>query len=261
LTLRGDRYFAMPDVDRESAPQPPPGEAANPRLAWENSLRGRLRRRLLSVPLIGPALVRLNARLRRPDPHGYWEARYRRGEDSGSGSYGRLAEFKAEVLNQLVRERGIRSVVELGCGDGHQLELARYPSYVGLDISETAIARCRARFAHDPSKRFEPAGSGSVPGAECALSLDVILHLTEDALFERYMRDLFCAATRYVVIYSSDFDEPFAAPHVRHREFSRWVAREVPEFELESRIPNRYPSAHGDADSSNADFFVYRRRP
>ena len=42
----------------------------------------------------------------------YWDARYRAGGNSGAGSYGRLAAFKAEVLNEFVRRRGIRSIVE-----------------------------------------------------------------------------------------------------------------------------------------------------
>src|SRR5262249_52775171 len=62
----------------------------------------------------------------------YWDSRYRRGGNSGAGSYGRLAEFKAEAVNRFVRENHILSVVEFGCGDGAQLELAQYPRYTGM---------------------------------------------------------------------------------------------------------------------------------
>jgi len=230
------------------------------RVAWENTLRGQIQRVVLSLPIVGPAVIRLHAALRRPNVREYWEGRYRSGGDSGSGSFGRLSQFKAEVLNELVSTRGIRSVVEFGCGDGHQLELARYPSYVGVDISESAVRRCRERFAHDTSKLFLVSGSPEVPRSDCTLSLDVILHLVDDATFVAYMRDLFATSTRYVVIYSSNFDERFAAPHVRHRQFTSWVERHQPDFLLESTIPNRYPSKLGDAETSNADFFVYRRR-
>ncbi|MGD9858413.1 MAG: hypothetical protein AB7U20_26025 [Planctomycetaceae bacterium] len=54
----------------------------------------------------------------------YWVRRYRKGRNSGGGSYGRLAEFKAQVLNDLVREHRIQTVIEFGCGDGNQLALA-----------------------------------------------------------------------------------------------------------------------------------------
>lgn len=241
-------------------PLSPSADAGGGRIAWENTLRGQLQRLVLSLPIVGRAVIRLHAALRRPNVRDYWEARYRRGGDSGSGSFGRLSHFKAEVLNEIVRERDIQCVIEFGCGDGHQLELARYPSYVGVDISESAVRRCRERFAHDPSKRFFLVGSPDVPRSDCTLSLDVILHLVDDATFAAYMRDLFAASTRYVVIYSSNFEERFAAPHVRHRHFTPWVERHQPDFLLESTIPNRYRSKLGDADTSNADFFVYRRR-
>jgi hypothetical protein len=59
----------------------------------------------------------------------YWEDRYVNGMTSGSGSYGRLAEFKAEFLNEFVADHKISSIVEFGCGDGAQLALAAYPKY------------------------------------------------------------------------------------------------------------------------------------
>jgi SAM-dependent methyltransferase len=246
----GKSVEASPSVARDDAG----------RVAWEGTLRGQLQRLVLSIPVVGRIVIRLHAALRRPNVRDYWEERYRRGGDSGSGSFGRLAHFKAEVLNDFVRTRRVERVVELGCGDGHQLELAQYPSYVGVDISESALRRCRERFANDPSKRFLPVGCPELPKADCTLSLDVILHLVDDGTFETYMRDLFATSTRYVVIYSSNFDDRFAAPHVRHRRFARWVETNQPEFLLESTVANRYPSDLGGADTSNADFFIYRRR-
>ncbi len=84
----------------------------------------------------------------------YWELRYASGGSSGQGSYGRLAEFKAEVINNFVMERGVHSVIEFGCGDGNQLQLAKYPVYVGLDVSEKAVAMCKEKFNNDTSKLF-----------------------------------------------------------------------------------------------------------
>src|SRR5687767_4284814 len=69
----------------------------------------------------------------------YWERRYRKGRSSGAGSHGRLARFKADVLNEFVEKNCIKSVVEFGCGDGAQLSLANYPAYLGIDASEYAI--------------------------------------------------------------------------------------------------------------------------
>ena len=77
----------------------------------------------------------------------YWDRRYRLGSDSGAGSYGRTAVHKAAFLNTFVAEHHVPSVIEFGCGDGHQLSLAEYPRYVGLDVSSEAVRACQARSA------------------------------------------------------------------------------------------------------------------
>ena len=84
----------------------------------------------------------------------FWERRYAKGGTSGPGSYGDLARGKAAFLNAFVRDRDVRTVIEFGCGDGHQLSLADYPNYVGLDVSPSAISLCKNRFASDGTKSF-----------------------------------------------------------------------------------------------------------
>jgi SAM-dependent methyltransferase len=189
----------------------------------------------------------------------FWERRYAAGGNSGQGSYGRAADWKAEVVNRWVREHDVTSVVDLGCGDGHQLSLAEYPRYLGLDRSPTAIRRCMARFADDRSKSFlylEPSLLSDPAGwlrADMALSLEVIFHLVEDATFEDYMRLLFSSAERFVVICSNDVDGGERSPHERYRAFTEWVARECPGWALHERLD---PPASVPLLSS---FFLYAR--
>lgn len=191
----------------------------------------------------------------------YWVSRYRAGGNSGAGSYHRLAAFKAEVLNAFVAEHGIASVLELGCGDGNQLAYFRFPTYRGFDISDDALNQCRAAFRHDPTKQFLPMPAAPGHTAELALSLDVLYHLIEDDIYQRYLRQLFAAATRYVIIYAADTDEARNyAPHVKPRKFTTWVARYEPAFQLIAHIPNRFPFEEGRNDSTSfADFYVYQR--
>ena len=139
-----------------------------------------------------------------PGSHEYWEERYAAGGTSGRGSSGELASYKAKFLNEFVQERGITSVIEFGCGDGSQLSLTPYPKYIGLDVARTAIELCSNRFREDRRKSFflyDPAAfvdRHDIFRAELALSLDVIYHLTEDTVFESYMRHLFGAAEQFV---------------------------------------------------------------
>ncbi len=189
----------------------------------------------------------------------YWELRYRSGGTSGAGSSGQLAAFKAEVLNRFVRDHGIASVIEYGCGDCRQLALADYPLYLGLDVSRTCIELCRETFKDDPSKSFlwyDPATAvrlGNFLKGDLVLSLDVIYHLVEDAAYEKYLDDLFAAAGRFVIIYSSDEEEPQRLPHVRHRRFTHHVAQRFADFSLVDQIENRYPNV------TPCSFYVFAR--
>lgn len=192
----------------------------------------------------------------------YWRERYAAGGNSGPGSYGQLANFKAAVLNSFVQDNAIASVIEFGCGDGNQLALARYPRYTGFDISPLAVQTCRELFRDDASKEFFLASEDDGRQADLALSLDVVFHLTEDRVFDAYMRRLFAAAGKYVIVYSSDQDEPIepVAPHVRHRHFTRWVEREMaPRWRLVERIPNALPYNGDYRTTSFCDFFVYAK--
>jgi len=191
----------------------------------------------------------------------YWEKRYSAGGDSGAGSFGPLAEFKAQVLNTFVADHRVQSVIEFGCGDGHQLGLAKYPRYLGFDVSSTAIAKCRERFGSDTTKSFRLLGDYRRDTADLTLSLDVIYHLVENETFDRYMRRLFEASRRYVIIYSSDSD---ATPHdegthVRHRKFTRWVHENQKGWTLAQHIPNRYPYRGDYRTGSFADFYIYEQ--
>lgn len=191
----------------------------------------------------------------------YWEQRYRNGGNSGAGSYSRLAAFKAEVLNHFVATHHVDTVIEFGSGDGAQLTLAAYPRYTGVDVSNAAVESTRQRFAAEPSMRFIHT-SELTPGdrAELALSLDVVYHLVEDPVFDAYMRQLFDAGTRYVIIYSSNTEKSWPNPHVRHREFVSWVQTNRADFELAEVIPNRYPYSTSDPENTSfADFYIFER--
>lgn len=190
----------------------------------------------------------------------YWEGRYRDGGNSGAGSYNRLAQYKADVLNRFVAENNVGSVIEFGSGDGAQLKLAQYPHYVGVDVSRTALDLTTKAFANDPTKRFIHSDDLTAEDvADLALSLDVIYHLIEDSVYQTYMEQLFAASRRFVIIYSSNSDRKSDAVHVRHRKFTDWVEKNRPDYKLIEVVRNAYPET-GDSDNSSfADFYFFER--
>lgn len=191
----------------------------------------------------------------------YWRRRYRYGGDSGLGSSGESAAYKAKVLNQLVREKKLETVIEFGCGDGRQLELAEYPRYFGLDISPDAVAWCRQRFAGDASKSFALLDEYTGQTADLSISLDVLFHLVEDEVYFDYLDRLFNAGRRFVVVYATSTDSaPRTLRHVRHRPVETNIVTRFPGFarmsELEAMLP---PPPLGDGEGGPARFFIYRR--
>ena len=195
----------------------------------------------------------------------YWENRYKTDGGSGAGSYNKLAEFKARILNNFISAHpDIKICYEWGCGDGNQLSYINYPFYVGMDVSGTALMMCKEKFADDKTKKFyladEMLGYVSENGkCDLAVSLDVLFNLTEDNVYEIYMDRLMTSTNKYVCIYSSNFERP-QNQHERRRKFSDYIEKNFPEFELIEEIQNEYPYDFTKPnETSLSHFFFYKK--
>ncbi len=224
----------------------------------------RLKHVIRKMPILGSLAAQVFVWLetrRFSNSHSYWENRYRSGGNSGDGSYGELAEFKARVLNGLVSDRCMRDVIELGCGDGNQLLKAEYPKYHGFDISQDAVDQCIAMFGKDATKTFGLMSSLNDHTADLVLSLDVIYHLVEDSVFETYVQALFTAANKLVVIYASNTDTQDVPqlPHVRHRKFTDWIDRNIDGWSLTEVIENELPYDEKTDKGSAASFYLFEK--
>ena len=216
-------------------------------------------KKIISVVPFGSVLTRVVLSLGFPGSTTYWEERYAGGGNSGVGSYGSLADFKSRFIRNFIREHDIHSIIDFGCGDGNQIGFLDVEQYVGLDVSATAVQMCRDIYRNDPTKKFIVYGAKdrfedmSIDQSDMAMSLDVIYHLVEDELFEAYLANLFSAATRFVVIYASDFDGMTESPHMRHRKFTSYIEKNVVGWILyeHTETPNK-------GEHSDSDFFVYR---
>lgn len=194
----------------------------------------------------------------------YWEERYQKGGTSGYGSYGRLAEFKANVVNKFIKDEGIERVIEFGCGDGNQSSMIHVKNYIGVDVSSTIVEKCRDMFRDDKSRIFlmnDEYLKDPLKG-ELALSLDVIFHLIEDGVFENYMAMLFDAAERYCIIYAPDEDcLESDAIHVRRRKFTKWIEDNLKGWRLMQVTYNKYPhdGSRNPKDASFSHFYFFER--
>jgi hypothetical protein len=215
------------------------------------------------IPIVGPITRKIYRGLfYKPKPfpgsEEYWMQRYNSRGNSGAGSYNKLAEFKAEIINDFVKDNDVATIIEYGCGDGNQLKLAEYPSYIGYDISPKAIELCQDIFQHDKTKDFRLMTEYKGETAQLTLSLDVIYHLIEDDIYYSYMGRLFNSSERFVIIYSSDYDEE-QKYHEKRRQFTKWVKTNGPHWKLTRHIPNRFPYNGKNGEGSLADFYIYEK--
>lgn len=198
----------------------------------------------------------------------YWERRYRNNGTSGAGSYNRLAQFKADVIGDILCEYDVRSLIDFGVGDGNQLAQLKLESlsdggieYIGVDVSPKALSMCRERF---PSLRFMLDTDPALQTLKCdmVMSCDVIYHLIEDRVYAKYMTDMFRMATKYVLIYAYDFDLRHAT-HVRYRKFTTYIAAHFPDWKLIKHVPQKYPQTvlgRSNESTSRSDFYLFAKQ-
>lgn len=199
--------------------------------------------------------------MRQPfDYIGYWEQTYRSGETSGRGSYGVLAEFKAEIVNGLIQQEGITSVIEFGCGDGNQLQYMNYKEYLGVDVAASSVRLCASKFATDSSKSFMLYTPGlwinrGFLMADLTVCLDVLYHITDETDFRNTLYDILHSSKEWVVLYTrlKENGNP-GVDTIQDRNLFHYLF-DYPDFKVQEIIPQRYP------DQSSADFVILRRVP
>src|SRR5690349_9344381 len=108
---------------------------------------------LLANTKAGLFLLNKKFSIQFPNATSYWERRYYSQGNSGLGSYGAAAVYKAFILNKLVKNNAVNSVIEFGCGDGNQLKYYEFKSYIGLDVASHCIQKCSDYFRVDKTKK------------------------------------------------------------------------------------------------------------
>lgn len=111
---------------------------------------------------------------------------------SGSGSRGSVASAYVDCVRSFIEARGIRTVVDLGCGDfyiGHQIAKA-CDSYIGVDVVPMVVDRLVEKYANERI-RFTclDITKDRLPSGELCLIRQVLQHLS-NAQIQRALRNL-----------------------------------------------------------------------
>ena len=175
----------------------------------------------------------------------YWEERYESGGNSGAGSRGIIAEYKANVINNFIETNNIQTVCELGCGD-FLFKLYNVQNFTGYDVSKYIIEENKRKSNH-----LFTTSMGDLSSYDLTISMDVILHLIEDDVYRKYVKDLFELSNKYVIIYSTNWDEILPAIHNKYRKFMIDVPKN---FKLIAFIDNPLKGLE-----TQADFFIFKK--
>lgn len=194
----------------------------------------------------------------------FWDEIYKNKGNSGTGSYSRLAEFKANVVNNFLKSNNVKATIEFGCGDGNQLSLINYNYYVGVDVSPFIIEQNREKYKDDNKRKFYCTLTEREEYIhdkyDLSISMDVIFHLLEDDVFANYMEDLFCTSNKYVIIYSSNHEEYTRWTEFRHRNFMWYIQNHIKGWTLIEFIPNKYPYIIGqEENTSTSNFYIFQK--
>ena len=190
------------------------------------------------------------------DSKKYWNDRYNAGKHSGLGSYGRLAKYKADTINKFIKDKKIKSVLEYGCGDGNNLSLIKCDSITGLDVATNAIERCKNLMPLNTFHVVDDVDLNTL-SFELVLSLDVIYHLVEDEVYNDYISNLCKMSSKYIIVYSANFEGGEYCQHVRPRKFTEHPLLKS-EYKLIKSIKNKYHS-NNDTEGSFSDWYIYEK--
>jgi hypothetical protein len=135
----------------------------------------------------------------------FWEKRYTTDLElgSGAGSRGEFAEYKRELLRQVIEEFHPRSIVDVGCGD---IEVTRdlpfSGEYIGIDLSPSIVARNRTLQPtwHFIADDFLEVVRRERLEADLVICFDVLIHQHEYETYRAFVRELVNAARTVAII-------------------------------------------------------------
>lgn len=115
----------------------------------------------------------------------YW------GNGSGSGSLPEATTPYREFLQRFISENGIRSVIDLGCGDWQFSKLIDWSGvkYHGFDVAESVVEKNREAYGTDKITFSVMENYHLIPAADLLIIKDVLQHLSNQEI-DRIIKQL-----------------------------------------------------------------------
>lgn len=152
------------------------------------------------------------------DNRKFWNERYESlpSLGSGPGSRAYAAWLKQRLIQATIAQRGVRSVLDIGCGDMYWMpaQPGAGVSYAGVDISDVIVARNRERYPHAEFVLHDIVAAPLERSADLVVCFDVLIHQLDPQQFRAALRNvLACVRTIGLVSYlTPDGANPLPPP-------------------------------------------------
>lgn len=168
-----------------------------------------------------------------PGAYRYWNNRYVSGGNSGSGSRGESLRQKCRMINTFIQAHEIKSILDLGCGDGAVAACLDVNSYLGVDVSSYIVEKNSQAFSNDSKKQFRELTGFSVENNsfDLAISLDVIFHIVNLVDLTKHLNLLYKATGKWVIISSTNYDSP-QIYHQKNWKITEIITKQYPNWTL-----------------------------
>jgi len=179
--------------------------------------------------------------------HGLWSVNARGEGTSGGGSTVQNARPYMHFIEQFLKEKNIKTIIDLGCGDWEFSQHIDWGDrfYIGYDAVKSVIEKDRRLFGSEHIK-FKQADilNMKIPKADLALCKDVLMHLPNrdiQGLLERTRHIKYCLFTNcvsplHIAPLNLNCDIPLG--QFRCLDLSK------PPFQVTGRIVLRYTTDH-----------------
>jgi len=144
----------------------------------------------------------------------YWEDRFSTGDWEDKGGRTQTASFAAAQVRHFCFPKEFAGlIVDFGCGLGDAIPIYKkffpHAKLLGLDVSESAIEKCQARYGHIAS--FIPGTHQDIPVADIIVSSNVFEHLSDDVEIAQAL--LSKCRELYIIVPYKEY--PLYSEHVR----------------------------------------------
>lgn len=162
--------------------------------------------RATGLPWIDQAILRANETVMRGrreafDNQIFWDHRYTNDPTLGSGigSRGSVLEYKRSLLLPFAKLFGGGDVLDVGCGDLEVTRSLPFRSYVGVDVSSSAIEIAKAK---RPDWTFKMADLPAMADRsfDAVICLDVLIHQQSRDEYKELLRHLLRIAKNAVIV-------------------------------------------------------------